>query len=232
MNVTGGRGGDIYHVTNLSDDASSPQPGSLRYGINNAPGSGRTIVFDIGGTIHLSPPGRNGWLSIGKANLTIAGQTAPGDGITIMGQATKITGNNIILRHLKFRVGQDQQHPGQATDDAIWITGDNVMVDHVSTSWSDDEGISSSDAAGQVSVQYAIVAEVLNYNGHSMGSIIGSDVNGSNIAYTHILYAHNRTRLPRLGNETGAVNYAEWSNNVIYQGAGYSGGGQPASANF
>jgi hypothetical protein len=65
-----------------------------------------------------------------------------------------------------------------------------------------------------------------------MGSIIGSDVNGSNIAYTHILYAHNRTRLPRLGNETGAINYVEWSNNVIYQGAGYSGGAQPASANF
>ncbi|HEY7089466.1 MAG TPA: LamG-like jellyroll fold domain-containing protein [Tepidisphaeraceae bacterium] len=232
MYVTGGRGGDVYHVTNLTDDATSPQPGSLRYGINNTPGSGRTIVFDVGGTIHLSPPGRTGWLGIGKSNLTIAGQTAPGDGITIMGQATKITGNNIILRNMKFRVGQDQQHPGVATDDAIWITGDNVMVDHVSTSWSDDEGISSSDAAGQVTVQYAIVAEVLNYNDHSMGSIIGSDVNGSNISYQHILYAHNRTRLPRLGNETGAINYAEWSNNVIYQGAGYSGAAQPASANF
>src|SRR5262245_48210078 len=58
MNATGGRGGDIYHVTNLTDNATSPQPGSLRYGINNAPGSGRTIVFDVGGTIRLSPPGR------------------------------------------------------------------------------------------------------------------------------------------------------------------------------
>src|SRR5262245_9784686 len=223
MNVTGGRGGDIYHVTNLTDDAASPQPGSLRYGINNAPGGGRTIVFDVGGTIHLSPPGRQGWLTIGKSNLTIAGQTAPGDGVTIMGQATKVTGSNIIIRHMKFRPGQDQQHPGSATNDALWLTGDQILIDHVSASWYDDEGISSSDAAGEITVQYNIVSEGLNYADHSFGAIIGSDVPGSNIAYHYNLFAHNRSRLPRLGNETGAVTYAEWSNNVIFEGAGYSG---------
>ncbi|MEU6076188.1 cellulose binding domain-containing protein [Micromonospora sp. NPDC047074] len=232
MYATGGRGGDVYHVTNLSDNASSPQPGSLRYGINNAPSSGRTIVFDVAGTIKLSPPGRQGWLSISKSNLTIAGQTAPGPGVTIMGQATKVTGENIIIRHLKFRPGKDQANPGSATNDGIWITGDDVIVDHVSVSWHDDEGISASDGAGQVTVQYAIVSDGLNYNGHSYGGLIGSDVTGSNIAYHHNLFAHHKSRLPRLGNEVGAVNNVEWSNNVVFEGKGYSGANQLANANF
>ena len=232
MYATGGRGGDVYHVTNLTDNAGSPQPGSLRYGINNAPGSGRTIVFDVAGTIKLSPPGRQGWLSIGKNNLTIAGQTAPKPGVTIMGQATKVTGENVVIRHLKFRPGQDQANPGTATNDGVWITGNDVIVDHVSVSWADDEGISTSDGAGQVSVQYAIVSEGLNYKGHSYGAIAGSDVTGSNVAYHHNLFAHNLSRLPRLGNEVGAVNSVEFSNNVVFEGKGYSGENQNANANF
>ncbi|MDI1465383.1 cellulose binding domain-containing protein [Catellatospora sp. KI3] len=232
MYATGGRGGDVYHVTNLTDNAGSPQPGSLRYGINTTPGSGRTIVFDVAGTIKLSPAGRQGWLTVNSSNLTIAGQTAPKPGITIMGQATKVTGKNIIIRHVKFRPGKDQANPGSATNDGIWITGDNVIVDHVSVSWADDEGISSSDGAGQVTVQYSIVSDGLNYGGHSYGAIIGSDVTGSNIAYHHNLFAHHKSRLPRLGNETGAVTNAEWSNNVIFEGKGYSGNDQLANGNF
>ncbi|WP_239133234.1 cellulose binding domain-containing protein [Paractinoplanes durhamensis] len=232
MYATGGRGGDIYHVTNLTDNASSPAAGSLRYGINSAPSTGRTIVFDVAGTVKLAPAGRQGWLTINSSNLTIAGQTAPRPGVTIMGQATKVTGKNVVIRHLKFRPGKDQANPETATNDGIWITGDNVIVDHVSVSWHDDEGISTSDAAGQVSVQYAIVSDGLNYKGHSYGALVGSDVNGSNIAYHHNLLAHHLSRLPRLGNETGAVNYVEWSNNVVFEGKGYSGTDQLANANF
>ncbi|GIM92145.1 hypothetical protein [Paractinoplanes toevensis] len=232
MYATGGRGGDVYHVTNLTDNATGPAAGSLRYGINNAPGTGRTIVFDVAGTIRLSPAGRQGWLTINASNLTIAGQTAPRPGVTIMGQATKVTGKNVVIRHVKFRPGKDQANPETATNDGIWITGDNVIVDHVSVSWHDDEGISTSDAAGQVSVQYAIVSDGLNYKGHSYGALVGSDVTGSNIAYHHNLFAHHLSRLPRLGNETGAVNYVEWSNNVVFEGKGYSGDNQLANANF
>ncbi|GAA1593330.1 RICIN domain-containing protein [Actinoplanes couchii] len=232
MNATGGRGGDVYHVTNLTDNAANPQAGSLRYGITTAPSTGRTIVFDVAGTIKLSPAGRQGWLSIGTSNLTIAGQTAPAPGVTIMGQATKVTGKNIILRHLKFRPGKDQANPGTATNDGLWLTGDNLIVDHTSVSWADDEGISASDGAGQITVQHSIVSEGLNYNGHSYGALVGSDVTGSNIAYHHNLFAHNVSRLPRLGNETGAVNYVEWSNNVIFEGSGYSGADQLANGNF
>ncbi|MFI5916844.1 cellulose binding domain-containing protein [Dactylosporangium sp. NPDC051541] len=232
MYATGGRGGDVYHVTNLTDNASSPQAGSLRYGINNVPSGGRTIVFDVAGTIKLSPAGRQGWLTINSSNLTIAGQTAPKPGITIMGQATKVTGKNVVIRHVKFRPGQDQANAGTATNDGIWITGDNVIVDHASVSWADDEGISSSDGAGQVTVQYSIVSDGLNYKGHSYGALVGSDVTGSNIAYHHNLFAHNLSRLPRLGNETGAVNNVDWSNNIIFEGKGYSGDNQNANGNF
>ncbi|BEL03936.1 pectate lyase [Actinoplanes sichuanensis] len=232
MYATGGRGGDVYHVTNLTDNATSPAAGSLRYGITTAPSSGRTIVFDVAGTIRLSPVGRQGWLGINASNLTIAGQTAPKPGITIMGQATKVTGKNIVLRHLKFRPGKDQANPENATNDGIWITGDNVIVDHVSVSWHDDEGISTSDGAGQVTVQYAVVSDGLDYKGHSYGALIGSDVTGSNVAYHHNLFAHHLSRLPRLGNETGAVNNVEWSNNVVFEGKGYSGDNQLANANF
>ncbi|MCP2327333.1 pectate lyase [Hamadaea flava] len=232
MYATGGRGGDVYHVTNLTDNAGSPQAGSLRYGITTVPSGGRTIVFDVAGTIKLSPAGRQGWLTINASNLTIAGQTAPKPGITIMGQATKVTGKNVIIRHVKFRPGKDQANPESATNDGIWITGDSVIVDHVSVSWADDEGISVSDAAGQVTVQYAIVSDGLNYNGHSYGALVGSDVTGSNVAYHHNLFAHQVSRLPRLGNETGAVNNVEWSNNVIFEGKGYSGADQLANGNF
>ena len=81
-------------------------------------------------------------------------------------------------------------------------------------------------------MQYAIVAEGLNYKGHSYGALVGSDVTGSNIALPPQPFAHNISRLPRLGNETGAVNNVEWSNNVVYEGKGYSGTDQLANGNF
>ncbi|WP_157767811.1 hypothetical protein [Actinosynnema pretiosum] len=87
----GGRGGDVHDVTNLTDNAAGPQPGSLRHGISTAPSSGRTIVFDVAGTTKPSPAGRQGRLGIGASNLTIAGQTTPRPGVTIMGWATKTT---------------------------------------------------------------------------------------------------------------------------------------------
>ena len=106
--ATGGRAGDVYHVTSLSDDQNGTIPGTLRYGLNNAPAGGRTITFDIGGTIHLVPDVNKStgtWLRTGKSNITIAGQTGPGNGITIIGQGTKFSGSNVIFRHVKMRPG-------------------------------------------------------------------------------------------------------------------------------
>lgn len=243
--ATGGRGGDVYHVTNLdgANDAN-PSPGSLRYGLNTVPAGGRTIVFDVAGTIRLSPAGRAGWLATQASNVTIAGQTAPQPGITIMGQATKLTGKNVIVRHVKFRPGQDQKSPGVATNDGLWITGQNIIVDHLSVSWTDDELLSVTDSAEKVTAQYCVLEDALaallvagNEAGksHSMGGIIGSDVGNTTIAVHHSLYAHSATRNPRFGSETTPGSTNEWSNNVAYnwgKPCGYAGTDQAYRANM
>lgn len=233
--ATGGRGGDVYHVTTLDPDKSGVLPGSLQYGINFAPSSGRTIVFDVGGTIHLAGQNANDTLRYGKANITIAGQTAPGPGITIAGTGTKWTGDNIILRNITIRPNRNS---AGTTYDSFSLQLKNSIVDHVSASWFTDEGISQTDSGHTTTVQYALINEGLNYEGHSYGSIISTEVDGAENAFKHNLYAHNNSRMPRLGSEmaitaTGAV--TDFTNNVIYNWpsrAGYSGTDQPSSTNF
>lgn len=219
--ATGGRGGDVYHVTSLEDDAS--KPGTLRHGIKTVPPEGRTIVFDIAGVIRLQPPGRPGWLDIGASNLTIAGQTAPSPGITITGQATKMTGSNVILRHVKFRTGKDQLRPGVATNDGITSYLKNSIIDHCSVTWADDEAISVTDDAYNTTVQYCLMAESLNYKGHAFGCLVSSDHSDAKVSYHHNLFAHQKSRLPRLGSEKGTGVILDFTNNVIYDWSGRAG---------
>lgn len=219
--ATGGRGGEVYHVTSLEDDAKLP--GTLRHGLTTAPASGRTIVFDVAGTIRLKPPGRPGWLVSNASNLTIAGQTAPWPGITIVGQTTKLTGRNVILRNVRFRPGKDQLRPGVATNDGISCYLQDSIIDHCSVSWADDEHISCTDDVRNTTVQYCIMAEGLNYKGHSYGSLISSDHDDARVSYHHNLYAHNKSRLPRLGSEKGTGVILNFSNNVIYDWNGKGG---------
>ena len=123
MYATGGRGGDVYVVTNLNDSGE----GSLRYGIETAPAAGRTIVFDVGGTIQLEST-----LTFKqKQNITIAGQTAPGDGITIEGYDTNISDSqNIVIRFVRFRVGSRNLIKGGDSMDALWgRDNDTFMID-------------------------------------------------------------------------------------------------------
>jgi hypothetical protein len=233
--ATGGRGGDVYHVTTLDPDKSGVLEGSLQYGINTAPSSGRIIVFDVGGTIYLDGQTANDTLRYGKANITVAGQTAPGPGITIAGTGTKWTGTNIILRNITVR---PRLNSNGTTYDAFSLQLKSSIVDHVSTTWFTDEGISQTDSGHTTTVQYALINEGLNYVGHSYGSIISTEVDGAENSYNHNLYAHNNSRMPRLGSEmaltaTGAV--TDFTNNVIYNWpsrAGYSGTDQPSSTNF
>ena len=221
--ASGGRGGDVYHVTSLDDDARDPQPGTLRHGIKTAPPTGRTIVFDVAGVIRLQPPGRPGWLDVPANNLTIAGQTAPSPGITITGQSSKWTGRNVILRHIKFRVGKDQLRPGVATNDGITSYLQDSIIDHCSVSWYDDEAISCTDEARNTTVQFCLMAEGLNYKGHSYGCLISSDHDDARISYHHNLFAHNKSRLPRLGSEKGTGVILNFSNNIIYDWSGRAG---------
>ncbi|HEV2762914.1 MAG TPA: MBG domain-containing protein, partial [Pyrinomonadaceae bacterium] len=213
-NSTGGRGGDVYHVTNLNDSGA----GSLREGIRTASGP-RTIVFDVAGTINL-----NSRLTVNKSNLTIAGQTAPGDGVTVAGWPTVVTNaNNVVIRYLRFRLG-DLSCPA-VQDDALWVDrATDVILDHVSASWSVDETLSVTDS-NRVTVQWSFIAESMKNSchekgAHGYGSLIryGTGV----VTYHHNLYAHHDSRNPRVGDGVGL----DFVNNVLYNWGGeasYSG---------
>jgi hypothetical protein len=229
--ATGGRGGDVYHVTRLDADKAGTLPGSLQYGINNA-GAGRTIVFDVGGTIYLAGQSANDTLRYGKSNITVAGQTAPGPGITIAGTATKWTGSNVIVRNLTVR-----PNLAPVTYDAFSLQTKNSIFDHVTATWFTDEGISITDAGENSTIQYANISEGLNDAGHAFGAIVATEVDGTQYSYNHNLFAHNASRMPRLGSEIGAVGaVTDFTNNVVYDWsatkAGYSGTGQNSSTNF
>ncbi|MBL8212928.1 MAG: immunoglobulin domain-containing protein [Bryobacterales bacterium] len=210
----GGRGGDVYHVTNLEDSG----PGSLRNGIQTATGP-RTIVFDVGGTIQLRSR-----LSINRSFLTIAGQTAPGDGITVAGWPAVISGaSHVILRYLRFRMG-DRNCPA-VQDDALWVDrSSNVIIDHVSASWSVDETLSVTDST-RVTVQWSFITESLRNSCHEKGAHgYGSLIRFGNglVSYHHNLFAHHDSRNPRVGDDIGL----DFVNNMVYNWgstAGYSG---------
>jgi hypothetical protein len=156
--ATGGRGGDVYHVTNIDDSG----PGSLRYGIENATGP-RTIVFSVSGTIVLKSH-----LTIRKPNITIAGQTAPGDGICLRDYSVLIRNtHDIIVRHIRLRRGDVQvraagvRPTGSTGLDVVSIDdSQNIIFDHVSLSWSCDEvfGIVQNE---NVTIQWCIISEPL-----------------------------------------------------------------------
>ena len=170
--AVGGRGGDVYHVTRLDDSG----PGSLRSGIQTASGP-RTIVFAIGGTIQLQSP-----LTISKSLLTIAGQTAPGDGVTVAGYPTNIAGvSDVIIRHMRFRTGDfnvaslpskvgngNMDLSGDAADSLSISNSWRVMIDHVSTSWGMDEVLSVT-RSNNVTVQNSIIGEALHDSFHAEG---------------------------------------------------------------
>ncbi len=230
--ATGGRGGDVYHVTTLDDDGE----GSLRYGIENASGP-RTIVFNISGNIELTS-----YLNIRSPKMTIAGQTAPGPGICVQNYGLTVKANHVILRHLRLRPGDKYIGPhdeGGYTEDALTLSGDTIIVDHISSSWGVDENLSCGTSFGHISIQYCIIAEGLHktlyfhgeytpdHSGHSMGSLIkvrGADAEAS---MHHNLWAHNNNRNPAIGSYEATEHLnADVRNNVMYNGGtfGYSSG--------
>lgn len=226
--ATGGRGGDVYVVTNLEDSGA----GSLRYGIETAPETGRIIFFDVGGTIHLKST-----LSFkGKKNITIAGQTAPGDGITIAGYDTNIgNSENIILRFLRFRVGTENLLQGGDSLDALWgRDNDTFIIDHCSFSWSTDETLSTYRGKNGT-VQWCLISESLTVSGHSKGRHgYGGIWGGDNTVFQYNLMTNHTSRNPRIGggsmsDPSKELSYAtvQLSNNVMYNYGYYAcyGGG-------
>ncbi len=197
--AAGGRGGDVFHVTNLNDSG----PGSLRAGVDTAKGP-RTIVFDVGGTLMLKKK-----LEIkNKTNLTIAGQTAPGKGITVRDWPIVIeSSKEIVIRYLRVRLG-DENKPVGGEDCMTVNRNDNLILDHLSLSWGVD-GNSDYRANSNMTLQWIIYAEALNHSVHEKGphAMCTSirDCTG-NTSVHHNIYATSRNRHPTLGGGAGKTN--------------------------
>ncbi|MGW8443524.1 pectinesterase family protein [Paenibacillus sp. S33] len=217
--VTGGRGGEVYEVTTLADYGKGEQiiPGSLRAAVSS---DNRTVVFRVGGTIHLKEP-----LKILGNNLTVAGQTAPGDGITVSDYTTGIDADNVILRYLRFRL--TDRYPSE--DDALGARyHKNIMIDHCSFSWSVDEVLSLYDNVN-TTVQWSIASESMLMTTHQKGRHgYGGIWGGRNSTYHHNLLAHNASRNPRFPTDKKQIDAVEMTNNVIYNWGFFSsyGGGE------
>ena len=193
----GGRGGQVLRVSHLGDSG----PGSLRAAVEAA--GPRTVVFDIGGVIRLASP-----LTVRSGRITIAGQTAPGGGITLRDQPLVVAADDVVIRHIRSRLGDES---GVETDAVSVERGRRIILDHVSASWSVDETLSVGSrydpperGVYDVTVQWSIIAESLNASGHGKGDHgYGSLVrggHGARMTFHHNLWAAHRARMPRPGN--------------------------------
>lgn len=212
--VIGGRGGNVYHVTSLADDGSE---GTLRWALGKS--GVKTIVFDVSGTIHLKSS-----LDISIGNVTIAGQTAPGDGICVADYPVSIKANNVIVRYMRFRLGNNNVliNGADGWDGFGGFDQQDLMIDHCSVSWSIDECLSVLGNKN-TTVQWCLVAQSLVNSGHSKGAHgYGGNWGGSGASFHHNLIAHHGSRTPRLGPRptTQLDERMDMRNNVIYNFGG------------
>lgn len=231
MYATGARESvtEIYHVTSLADDGSA---GTLRDAVSE---SDRIIVFDVAGNIELTNA-----LNITGDNLTILGQTAPGDGICIKDNSVGVFGDNVILRYLRFRMGDE------ATVENDTLGGrnlNNVIIDHCSISWSTDECASFYENTN-FTMQWCIISESLKESVHAKGSHgYGGIWGGKNASFHHNLIMSHDSRNPRIATAgidaayddvTKQVDLTDLRNNVIYNWGGNSayGGENGAPVNL
>ena len=206
----GGRGGDVYHVVTLADGG----PGSLRHGIETAAGP-RTIVFDISGTIQLRSE-----LRIDKSFLTLAGQTAPGDGITLRDHTLSLKDcHDVVIRYLRVRLGD--QHKAPCGPDTMTSNDiDRVILDHLSLSWAID-GTHDFRAGKNFTIQWCILSEALHDSIHPKGphAMCASyrEPDGP-ITLHHNLFSTCRDRHPTLGSADPGdpLTIVDFRNNVIY----------------
>lgn len=244
--TSGGRGTPttpttVFEVTKLNDDGSA---GTLRWALTQT-ATYRTIVFRVSGTIHLTSR------LVIRGNTTIAGQTAPGGGICIADHATVISGNNVIVRYIRFRMGDKNQNKGYVDgsggDDTFsGMDNTNVIIDHCSVSWSSDEAMTFY-RGDNLTLQWNIISEPLNYSyhyespgpdfqEHGYGGIWG----GQNASFHHNLIAHAKGRMPRFSGsgsfgdgKTPGLENADFRNNVVYNWGSYStNGGEGGNYNI
>ncbi|MDU1904094.1 MAG: pectate lyase [Dysgonomonas sp.] len=225
MYTTGGRGGTVYYVNSLDDTKTGDKKtreGTLRWCLDRND-SLKIILFKVAGIIHL-----NSSLNI-PSNTTIAGQSAPGDGICIAGYPVKIDGDNIIVRFMRFRMGDLN---GVEDDSFKGIRHKDIIIDHCSMSWSTDECASFYDNEN-FTLQWSILSESLRASVHKKGSHGYAGIwGGKKASFHHNLLAHHDSRNPRMcGSRYSAqseLELVDFRNNVIFNwgsNSGYAGEG-------
>ncbi len=230
MYTTGGRGGKVLHVTNLNDSGD----GSLRAAVNTK--GARIIVFDVAGTIELTKQLK---VEDGYGDVTIAGQTAPGDGICIKNYSFVVNADNVIIRFLRFRLGDEGPDAGDS-EDCIWGRyRKDIILDHCSMSWSIDETASFYGNVN-MTMQWCLIAESMNKSKHSKSTHgYGGIWGGKDASFHHNLLAHHQNRTPRFDHQNlyeengkpvetyrgnvdyrNCVNYDWGASNACYGGEG------------
>lgn len=211
--ATGGRGGKVAIVTNLQNDG----PGSLRQALAAYPDEPLTVVFQVAGIIELTSP-----LVLKRSNVTIAGQTAPGDGICLKGHSFIINGaskggnkGNIIIRYIRSRPGSTLRTGVYGLD--IENCHD-IIIDHCSFSWANEEVVAAYDVKN-ITIQWCIVSEGLYEAGHHKGHrSYGGVWGGQNASFHHNLFAHLNSRVVRFSGARAhdTIALVDYRNNVIY----------------
>lgn len=211
----GGRGGRVIAVTTLADNG----PGSLRAACS-AEGP-RIVTFRVGGIIDLKKP-----IEVTSPYLTLAGQTAPGDGVCLRGYGLSVATHDVIVRYLRSRAGEGAGKEVDALD--IGHGSRDVIFDHCSASWSVDECFSLAGDVQRVTVQWSVIAEGLNKSVHKKGAHGYGSLARANgeVSYHHNLWAHHAARNPRMGDNYGKPPYPtfDFVNNVIYDYGGIASG--------